>query len=53
MLCSSILLFQLYEYAKKNRPKNFPPVKFVQFESGRGFGHKFICRAPELPQILR
>ncbi|KAB7495165.1 Monoacylglycerol lipase ABHD12 [Armadillidium nasatum] len=44
---------RLYESAKKNRPRNFPPVKFVEFESGRSFGHKFICRAPELPQILR
>lgn len=44
---------KLYESAQKRRPKNAPPVKFIEFSSQYGYAHKHICRAPELPEILR
>ena len=28
-------------------------VEFVEFEGHHGYAHKYICRAPELPAIIR
>ncbi|XP_066964156.1 lysophosphatidylserine lipase ABHD12-like isoform X1 [Macrobrachium rosenbergii] len=44
---------KLYETALKKRPENAPPVKFIDFSSCHGYAHKYICRAPELPEILK
>lgn len=44
---------KLYETAQRVRPESAPPVKFVEFPAKFGYAHKYICRAPELPQILR
>nr|XP_053643696.1 LOW QUALITY PROTEIN: lysophosphatidylserine lipase ABHD12-like [Cherax quadricarinatus] len=44
---------KLYETAQRVRPKNAPTVKFVGFAAKCGYSHKYICRAPELPEILR
>jgi len=43
---------QLYKSAVKNRPSNSPPVSFHKFSGDKGYGHKYICHAPELPSIL-
>ncbi|XP_045581166.1 lysophosphatidylserine lipase ABHD12 [Procambarus clarkii] len=44
---------KLYETAQRVRPASAPPVKFVGFPAKHGYAHKYICRAPELPEILR
>jgi hypothetical protein len=31
----------------------FAQVEFVEFEGHHGYAHKYICRAPELPAIIR
>ena len=28
-------------------------MEFVEFEGHHGYAHKYICRAPELPAIIR
>ncbi|CAI5451010.1 unnamed protein product [Caenorhabditis angaria] len=38
----------LYKAAKKSDRK----VEFREFDSVHNFGHKFICRSPELPEII-
>ncbi|XP_047473114.1 lysophosphatidylserine lipase ABHD12-like [Penaeus chinensis] len=44
---------KLYETALKVRSNDAPPIKFVGFDAKYGYAHKFICRAPEMPEILR
>lgn len=44
---------QLYETALKVRSKDAHPIKFVGFDAKYGYSHKFICRAPEMPEIIR
>ncbi|KAK7073294.1 Protein abhd12b [Halocaridina rubra] len=44
---------KLYESALKRRPADAPVVRFISFSSQFGYAHKYICRAPELPSILR
>ncbi|CAG0881332.1 unnamed protein product [Darwinula stevensoni] len=48
-----ILGVKLYEHAKKNRPREYPPLMFVKFDSELGHGHRYICRSPHLPSIIR
>ena len=43
---------QLYKVAKEVRPESAGPVEFVNF-GRKGYGHKHICDAPELPAILK
>lgn len=43
---------QLYLSALDKRQKSWGPVEFHRFDAGSGYGHKFICRAPELPDIV-
>lgn len=47
------LIHQLYDTAQRVRPQTAPPVKFIDFAAKFGYAHKYICRAPELPDILR
>jgi len=42
----------LYESALKLRDSSWPKVEFVEFESEHCYAHKYICRAPQLPQII-
>uniref|UniRef100_T1IIE7 AB hydrolase-1 domain-containing protein n=1 Tax=Strigamia maritima TaxID=126957 RepID=T1IIE7_STRMM len=42
---------RLYE-AAIDRDKNVPYVKLHTFEGHHGYGHKYICRAPELPGLI-
>ncbi|KAL3872976.1 hypothetical protein ACJMK2_036142 [Sinanodonta woodiana] len=44
---------KLYEAALSSRTEKTGPVKFVTFNITRGYGHKHIHMAPELPDILR
>lgn len=43
---------QLYETATTNRPKNCGPIELHAFKAELGYGHKFITRSPELPDLL-
>lgn len=38
--------------ALETRQKSWGPVEFHRFDADSSYGHKFICRAPELPDIL-
>lgn len=38
--------------ALEKRQKAWGPVEFHRFGADSGYGHKFICRAPELPDIF-
>ncbi|XP_042861393.1 lysophosphatidylserine lipase ABHD12-like isoform X2 [Penaeus japonicus] len=42
---------KLFKTAKGERPQTLPPIKFVEFDAK--YGHDYICRAPDLPQIIR
>lgn len=43
----------LYEAAIEQRPSSWPEVEWRGFSGSRGYAHNHICRAPELPEILR
>jgi abhydrolase domain-containing protein 12 len=43
----------LYEGAVERRDPTWPEVQWHGFKAELGYGHKFICRAPELPGIVR
>ena len=43
----------LYEAATEQRPPSWPEVEWRGFPGSRGYAHNHICRAPELPEILR
>ncbi|XP_019636615.1 PREDICTED: monoacylglycerol lipase ABHD12-like [Branchiostoma belcheri] len=44
---------KLYEIAKETRPKGAPPVHFIGYDRSHGYGHKYICNSPALPQVIR
>ncbi|XP_070578613.1 lysophosphatidylserine lipase ABHD12-like [Ptychodera flava] len=43
---------KLATHAKNNRPEGAGELMFFAFQHERGFGHKFICRAPEWPNLI-
>ncbi|XP_023324769.1 monoacylglycerol lipase ABHD12 [Eurytemora carolleeae] len=43
----------LHEAALLTRNKEWPEAEFVEFEAEFGYGHKYICRDPGLPEIIR
>ena len=43
----------LYESALEGRASHWPKVHWREFSGQHGYAHKFICRAPELPDIIR
>jgi len=43
----------LYEAAIEQRPSSWPEVEWQGFPGSRGYAHSYICKAPELPEILR
>jgi len=43
----------LYESALEGRANHWPKVHWKEFSGQHGYAHKFICRAPELPDIIR
>lgn len=42
---------QLYQYLVQNRPKVQENVKYVEF--GKGYGHKYICNATVLINLIK
>lgn len=44
--------YKLYRSALKTRPKNFAPIEFYRFSKTHNYGHRWICRAPELPSLV-
>ncbi|CAL8139898.1 unnamed protein product [Orchesella dallaii] len=42
---------KLHSIAKRKRSSSAKPIYFKGF--GEGFGHKYIYRSPELPQLIR
>nr|CAD7588740.1 unnamed protein product [Timema genevievae] len=44
---------KLYESTVQGRSPHFGKVKFVKFEGKWGHGHKWICRSPDLPNVIR
>ncbi|GAB0086887.1 Lysophosphatidylserine lipase ABHD12 [Sergentomyia squamirostris] len=45
--------YKLYRQALDVRKKSWGPVEFHRFEGSSHYGHKYICRAPNLPDIVR
>ncbi|GLV42606.1 uncharacterized protein CBL_03345 [Carabus blaptoides fortunei] len=45
--------FKLYSDASKHRTKDQGFIQFEKLDKKHGYGHKYICRAPELPNIIR
>ena len=43
----------LYESALQSRDESWGEVQFIDFSSELGYGHKYICRDPGLPDIFR
>uniref|UniRef100_U5ETP8 Putative monoacylglycerol lipase abhd12 n=1 Tax=Corethrella appendiculata TaxID=1370023 RepID=U5ETP8_9DIPT len=44
--------YKLYRQALDTRGKSWGPVQFHRFEKSSHYGHKFIWRAPELPNLI-
>ncbi|KAK3093611.1 hypothetical protein FSP39_018069 [Pinctada imbricata] len=42
----------LYETALQSRPESSGKVEFVTYKAHRKYGHKYICRDPDLPNII-
>ncbi|XP_055705023.1 lysophosphatidylserine lipase ABHD12 isoform X2 [Phlebotomus papatasi] len=45
--------YKLYRRALDVRKKAWGMVEFHRFEGSSHYGHKYICRAPNLPEIVR
>ncbi|XP_058986454.1 lysophosphatidylserine lipase ABHD12 isoform X1 [Musca domestica] len=45
--------YKLYRIALDTRGKSWGPVEFHRFEGSRKYGHKYICYAPELPDLIQ
>lgn len=43
---------RLYNTAIQIRPKDAGPIKFVTFDKRLKYGHKYICRSPDLPPVI-
>lgn len=44
--------YKLYRTALDTRGKSWGPVEFHRFEKTSHYGHRYICRAPNLPEIV-
>lgn len=44
--------YKLYRSALVTRPKSFAPIEFYRFSEAHNYGHRWICRAPELPSLV-
>ena len=44
---------KLYDIARQQRPTDGRPIIFQTFDAARGYGHKYMFRAPELTDIIR
>ncbi|XP_068145176.1 lysophosphatidylserine lipase ABHD12 isoform X1 [Drosophila tropicalis] len=48
-----ILGYRLYRVALDTRERSWGPVEFHRFEGKHKYGHKYLCRAPELPSLVQ
>uniref|UniRef100_A0A336L1B9 CSON003365 protein n=1 Tax=Culicoides sonorensis TaxID=179676 RepID=A0A336L1B9_CULSO len=44
--------YKLYRTALKTRPKSFAPIEFYRFSKSHNYGHRWMCRSPELPGLV-
>lgn len=44
--------YKLYRIALDDRNKTWGPVEFKRFDDSFHYGHKYICRSPELPALI-
>ncbi|XP_030378350.1 lysophosphatidylserine lipase ABHD12 isoform X2 [Scaptodrosophila lebanonensis] len=44
--------YRLYRVALDTRSRSWGPVEFHRFDASFGYGHKHLCRAPELPSLV-
>lgn len=44
--------YSLYRTSLDVRGKAWGPVEFHRFEGSSHYGHKFLCRAPEMPRLV-
>ncbi|XP_067627025.1 lysophosphatidylserine lipase ABHD12 isoform X2 [Eurosta solidaginis] len=45
--------YKLYRRALDTRGKTWGPVEFHRFSGDAAYGHKYLCRAPELPSLVK
>ncbi|XP_034654231.1 lysophosphatidylserine lipase ABHD12 isoform X1 [Drosophila subobscura] len=45
--------YQLYRIALDSRSRAWGPVEFHRFDRSKRYGHKYLCRAPELPGLIQ
>jgi len=53
LVVPSFLGRALYDSAVQTRDPAWPLVEYIEFEEHHGYAHKYICHAPELPDIVR
>ncbi|XP_037949153.1 lysophosphatidylserine lipase ABHD12 isoform X2 [Teleopsis dalmanni] len=44
--------YKLYRIALDTRGKSWGPVEFHRFDGSMAYGHKYLCRAPNLPGLI-
>jgi len=44
---------KLYDSALNQRSEQWPSVQLIEFDQSFGYGHTYICRAPELSSIIQ
>lgn len=45
--------YKLYRTALDTRGKSWGPVEFHRFDASLHYGHKYLCTAPNLPEIVK
>ncbi|EDW71427.1 lysophosphatidylserine lipase ABHD12 isoform X1 [Drosophila virilis] len=45
--------YRLYRIALDKRSRSWGPVEFHRFDGSHGYGHKYLCRAPEMPRLVQ
>lgn len=45
--------YKLYRIALEKRDRSWGPVEFHRFEHSHRYGHKYLCRAPEMPKLVK
>ncbi|XP_023168674.2 lysophosphatidylserine lipase ABHD12 isoform X2 [Drosophila hydei] len=44
--------YQLYRTGLDTRSRSWGPVEFHRFDRSHGYGHKYLCRAPEMSGLV-
>ncbi|KAM8714096.1 hypothetical protein ACLKA7_014275 [Drosophila subpalustris] len=45
--------YRLYRIALDKRSRSWGPVEFHRFDGVHRYGHKYLCRAPEIPRLVQ